>query len=76
VIQDGSSFAVHDALARTFGGRFTKIRPAAVECTRFLSVYRDQVLRAQVAADKERRRTSSLPRRPCAANCGSLTAAT
>src|SRR2546426_9349937 len=25
VIQDGSSFAVHDALARTFGGRFTKI---------------------------------------------------
>src|SRR5213593_1682736 len=31
VIQDGSSFAVHDALAGTFGGRFTKIRPAAVE---------------------------------------------
>ena len=53
VIQDGSSFAVHDALARTFGGRFTKIRPAAVEVHTFLSVYRDQVLRVQVAADKE-----------------------
>src|SRR3989454_2363017 len=53
VIQDGSSFAVHDALARTFGGRFTKIRPAAVEVHTFLSVYRDQALRVQVAADKE-----------------------
>lgn len=53
VIQDGSSFAVHDALARTFGGRFTKIRPAAVEVHAFLSVFRDQVLRAHVAADKE-----------------------
>lgn len=53
VIQDGSSFAVHDALARTFGGRFTKIRPAAVEVHTFLSVFHDQVLRAHVAADKE-----------------------
>ena len=31
VVQDGRSFAVHDALAHTFGGRFTTIRPAAVE---------------------------------------------
>src|SRR5438445_192707 len=52
VIQDGSSFAVHDALAGTFGGRFTKIRPAAVEVHAFVSVFRDQVLHAAVAPDK------------------------
>jgi len=56
VIQDGSSFAVHDALAKSFGGRFTTIRPAAVEVHTFLSVFRDQVIRAQVAADKEAER--------------------
>lgn len=53
VIQDGSSFAVHDALARTFGGRFTKIRRAAIEVHTFLSVFHDQILRVHVAADKE-----------------------
>ena len=53
VIQDGSSFAVHDALAETFGGRFTKIRPASVEVHTFLSVFRDQVLHVDVAPDKE-----------------------
>jgi len=34
VVQDGSSFAVHDELRRTFGGRFTTLRPAAVEWDR------------------------------------------
>ncbi|MDP3937609.1 MAG: IS4 family transposase [Deltaproteobacteria bacterium] len=53
VIQDGSSFAVHDALAQHFGGRFTAIRPAAVEIHTFLSVFQDQVIEAQVAPDKE-----------------------
>jgi hypothetical protein len=31
VMQDGSSFAVHDSLKETFKGRFTKISPAAIE---------------------------------------------
>ena len=31
VLQDGSSFAVHDSLKETFKGRFTKISPAAIE---------------------------------------------
>ena len=31
VLQDGSSFAVHDSLKDTFKGRFTKISPAAIE---------------------------------------------
>ena len=53
VIQDGSSFAVHDALAQTFGGRFTAIRPAAVELHTFLSVFHDQVIDVEAAPDKE-----------------------
>ena len=52
-VQDGSSFAVHDALAEVFGGRFTKIRPAAVELHTCTSLFRDQVLRAEVAPDKD-----------------------
>ncbi len=31
VLQDGSSFAVHDSLKDIFKGRFTKISPAAIE---------------------------------------------
>ncbi|MGH2671261.1 MAG: IS4 family transposase, partial [bacterium] len=53
VVQDGSSFAVHDALAGTFGGRFTKIRPAAVELHTCISVFQDQVLHAHLAPDKD-----------------------
>lgn len=56
VIQDGSSFAVHDALSRTFGGRFTSIRPAAVEIHTFLSVFRDQVIDVTVAPDRDAER--------------------
>ena len=53
VIQDGSSFAIHDALQKVFGGRFTKIRPAAVEVHTCVSLFQDQVLRAAVAPDKD-----------------------
>jgi len=56
VVQDGSSFAVHDALARTFGGRFTTIRPAAVEVHTYLSLFHDQVIDVAVAPDKEAER--------------------
>jgi Transposase DDE domain len=56
VVQDGSSFAVHDALTRTFGGRFTTIRPAAVEVHTFLSLFHDQVIDVAVAPDKEAER--------------------
>ena len=61
VVQDGSSFAVHDALAHTFSGRFTTIRPAAVELHTFLSVFHDQVIDVAVAPDKEAER-QFLPR--------------
>ena len=53
VVQDGSSFAMHDALARTYGGRFTSVSPAAVEIHTFLSVFHDQVIEAEVAPDKD-----------------------
>lgn len=53
VIQDGSSFAVHDSLVETFGGRFTKNRPAAVELHAFQSVLRDQTIDVQLAPDKQ-----------------------
>ncbi len=35
ILQDGSSFAIHDALSRVFPGRFNAVNPAAVElhCT-------------------------------------------
>lgn len=56
VVQDGSSFAVHNALAATFGGRFTKVRPAAVELHTFMSVFHDQLLDAQLAPDKDAER--------------------
>lgn len=56
VVQDGSSFAVHDALAETFGGRFTTIRPAAVELHTCFSVFGDRVLHTAVASDKEAER--------------------
>jgi len=56
VVQDGSSFAVHDALAETFGGRFSTNRPAAVELHTFISVFHDQVLNTQLAPDKHAER--------------------
>ena len=31
LLQDGSSFALHDALAQVFPGRFNAVKPAAVE---------------------------------------------
>ena len=57
VVQDGSSFAVHDALQKIFGGRFTKVRPAAVELHTSLSLFRDQEIRTAVAPDKDSERT-------------------
>jgi len=56
VVQDGSSIAVHDALAATFGRRFTKVSPAAVELHTFMSVFQDQVLDAHLAPDKDAER--------------------
>ena len=41
VIQDGSSFALHNALAHVFPGRFTAVSPAAVELHYTMDVLQD-----------------------------------
>ena len=53
---DGSSFAVADGLRKVFPGRFTKIKPAAVELHAHMSVLRDSLLSVALAPDKEAER--------------------
>jgi len=67
-IDDGSSFAVADGLKRVFPGRFTKVKPAAVELHAHMSVMSDQLLSVSLAPDKEAERKflpppHALPRR-------------
>ena len=51
VIQDGSSFAIHDALSQKYPGRFNTNRPAAVELHATMSLFRDQAIRVSMAPD-------------------------
>ena len=44
LLQDGSSLAVHDALAHRFPGRFTAVSPAAVELHVTMSLFEDRPL--------------------------------
>jgi hypothetical protein len=65
---DGSSFAVADGLEKVFPGRFTKIKPAAVELHAHMDVLRDSLVSVTLAADKEAERqflpdAHSLPKR-------------
>ncbi len=53
LLQDGSSLAVHDALAHRFPGRFTAVSPAAVELHVTMSLFEDRPLRIAMAPDKE-----------------------
>ena len=51
VLQDGSSFAVHEGLAEAFPGRFKKHSPAAVELHAEMSVFSNQVTRVVLTPD-------------------------
>jgi hypothetical protein len=51
ILQDGSSFAVHDALADVYPGRFTKVSPAAVELHVTMSVLEDRPVGVSLAPD-------------------------
>lgn len=51
VIQDGSSFAVKDALRGRFPGRFKKVSPAAVELHATMELLEGAVSRAALTAD-------------------------
>lgn len=53
LIHDGSSFALKDALADKWPGRFTKVTPAAVELHVTMSVLEDKPFRILLAPDKE-----------------------
>jgi hypothetical protein len=51
VIQDGSSFAIKDVLKTVFPGRFTKVRPAAVELHVTLDLLKEAVSRVTLTPD-------------------------
>ena len=51
VVQDGSSFAVHDSLKESFKGRFTTISPAAVEVHVSWDILHSQPESISVSAD-------------------------
>jgi hypothetical protein len=53
IIQDGSSFALHDGLAGVFKGRFTTISPAAVELHCTMSVFTDNLEAVAITGDAE-----------------------
>ena len=53
VLQDGSSFAVHDSLHETFKGRFTKISPAAIEVHVSWDVLQGYPEHVSVSADSQ-----------------------
>lgn len=53
VIQDGSSFAIHDALQSVFPGRFTATSPAAVELHATMSLLGGQPLSVSIAPDAQ-----------------------
>ena len=53
VIQDGSSFALKDALCGVFSGRFTNIKPAAIEVHATYSGFADEVSAVELAADSQ-----------------------
>lgn len=56
IVQDGSSFALHDGLAEDFAGRFTTISPAAVELHVTMSLFTDSMTKVTVTPDAESER--------------------
>jgi hypothetical protein len=53
VIQDGSSFALHQALRDVYPGRFKKKGPAAAELHATMSVFYDDVISVSLAPDTQ-----------------------
>lgn len=56
VLHDGTSFALHDDLVKSFRGRFTKVSPAAVELHTTMSVFYDNFTCVTAAPDSESER--------------------
>jgi hypothetical protein len=53
VMQDGSSFALHDALAQVFPGRFNAVKPAAVELHCTMDLLQDAPLTIVLSPDTD-----------------------
>jgi hypothetical protein len=53
VIQDGSSFAIHDALRQVFPGRFSAVKPAAVELHCTMDVLHDAPITIVLSPDTD-----------------------
>ena len=53
IIQDGSSFALHDALAQVFPGRFNTVQPAAVALHGTMDVLRDTPITIVLTPDTD-----------------------
>src|SRR6266436_4906095 len=53
VIQDGSSFALHDALSQVFPGRFNAVKPAAVELHCTMDLLQDAPLTIVLSPDTD-----------------------
>lgn len=53
VIQDGSSFAIHDALCQVFPGRFNTVKPAAVELHCTMDLLRDDPITIVLTPDTD-----------------------
>jgi len=60
-IDDGTSFGLADGLQQVFPGRFTRLKPAAVELHARMSLFHDQMVSVKLAPDKEGER-QFLPR--------------
>jgi hypothetical protein len=56
LIQDGSSFAIHKALAHVFPGRFNAIKPAAVELHCTLDLLQDAPITISLSPDTDSER--------------------
>ena len=61
VIQDGSSFAIKDALKEVFPGRFKKVKPAAVELHATLDLLDESLSKVILTADTASER-AALPK--------------
>ncbi len=56
VIQDGSSFAIHKALAHLFPGRFNTVKPAAVELHCTMDLLQDAPISISLSPDTDSER--------------------
>jgi hypothetical protein len=56
LIQDGSSFAIHKALATVFAGRFNAVSPAAVELHCTLDLLQDAAITISLSPDTDSER--------------------